>query len=709
MPVIMNNSAIIPAPIVSIREEIQTTPDGTKIGLGYNLILTGDLVAWKGSPTSSGQTGAGWGGPNNAFWQNAGYPPDQSVAAPERLYAIEFKQDCLNRLFSTDGQWLEFQSPDSNAPLKCQPRLVGIDFAEGNWFDRCGYTITLNCDLLYLNGVPVQPNDKLSELVSNASESWQIEEGEVAKTYHLVHNCSATGKRRFDSSGNQTGFPWQDAKNFIQNRLVLGYNSTSSFSPLPGQYVVASGFAGSGSVINFANLQAYDIAISDTVDELAGTYSVTESWTLATPSSGTNVYSINIEKLSTEPNTTTNITVQGLIKGFYTQLGDYDGRFSAAQYTWNQLRGTNLYNLVSTYATGVVVNQYPLVANFEENPLEGTIQYTYKYSDRPQSGDVFDEYTIYKKNTIEDYRASVGIQGRITGRSYDSDTSDQRMIRSLTYWNILSVYPVIYNRVINSNAFPEISGLRTYPTTVDVNMDWSNGLINYTYEYNNRQNDNDQNDDSVKEDYVVGSSFSREEGRTIYTINGTITGLSITDIDPRTAKYNAANTYFQNITSSLLLTRVLNTFGPVIQNLNPISTTVEKNPTEGSVNYNYQYSNEPSPFLVGVLSEVIDVSEVNANGQINVFASIPVMGRVLGPVLQDMTTTKEKIRTINIETVVSPTGAATISGVLALRPNYDSVVAGAKPTAGTVYVDDDTNSWTWRNGRYTRTVRWIYQ
>lgn len=713
MGVRYGENSIEPGPIVRLAKQIETGGDGTKLGVVYAGTITGTLVAFRGSPQGGSLVGSDWGGPFNRFWQSSGYATDESVPSETRLKSIENKQEALRHLFAVDGQWLEWQARDGSAPLKCQPRIKNIVFEEGIWFDRCDYTIEIEADYLYLNGNPEVDTPFHDELISSASESWQIEDADVAKTFKLSHTASAVGKRKFDNTGEQVGMAWENAKEFIRNRLELGFDAISTFSPIAGQTIAGSSFLNTGSALDLSTFNAYNFVRSETVDELAGSYSVNESWTLAVPSSGTDVYTVGIRKFSAEPNTTTSVTIQGTIKGFYTTLNDYDARFANAQYVWDQLQGGDLFNRVNSYAPdGVALNAQAMVGSVDYNQLEGTITYSYEFSDRLTNGDTFEEYLISKTNNINDYKYSIEIQGKIIGRRYESDTQPtDKFDRALAVWNTLKVAPVIYNRIIASNYFPEAAGdIRQNPSSKKVDMDPANGMISYVYTFDNRKNDDNQNNEDVHEEYNISSAFSRENGISTYTITGSVEGLSIVDgSGAREAKYGAANSYWENIAQTKIAPRVESYYSIVLSNTTPVETEVQKNPTLGTINYTYKYTNEQPPYVAGALSEVISIQDQNKRANIKVPAVIPVIGRTVGPVLQDMATTPERVRSIDIETVFPPMPGGDLLAAYAGSPNYDAIVATIQPTASQVFTVDDSETWVPRNGRYSRTVRWVYQ
>lgn len=711
MGVIYDNIALIPAPLAEYRRVPHLTGDGTPIGYIFEITISGTFLPNKGSPQSGSLSGAGWGGPSNLFWISSGYPPDESISLDHRLYAIEAKQAAVRDLFSKDGLWLEFQSPDGSIPLKCQPRFKDVVLNRDTWAVKCDYVIVLEADIMYLNGTPQPANVNVAELVSAANENWDLSDGEVAKTYRLSHTMSAVGKRQFDTQGNQVGLAWQNAQQFIQNRLGPGFNTTTGFSPIPGNQIVASSFLNNGSVIDLSTLTAYDFARLETIDEWAGSYSLTESWLLATAASGTDVYTITVHKMSEAPETTTEVAVQGLIKGFYTGLNDYNQRYSAAQYVWNQLDGANLYNRVQSYASGISLNQQALTGSVDYNPTDGTISYNYQFSDRiASSGDIFEEYVVSKNVSQSDYKTTISIDGRIIGRRYETDTDPNlKFNRAFNVWQTLLPFPAMYNKVVGLGMFPEVVDLKQNPVTQKVDMDKVNGVISYSYEFNNRKNDNDLNDENVYEEYGISSEFNRENGFKTYSIQGTIEGLNnlVTGSGAREAKINSAKNYWNLIAPSSLLNRVL-TIAGTLNNQTPIESEYQQS-TNGTISYTYRYTTEPVPYASGALSEILTVVNNNSNGTVNIFGRVPVPGRTQGPVLQDMSTTPEKVRQISIETVFPCAQGGNILNDINPPFNYDPIVAQLVPNAGTIYRDEDVYTWTPRTGRYTRSVQWTYQ
>ncbi len=701
--------ALIPAPQVAIVDEPILAQNQTRIGTTYKLTINGTLVNYKGSPRADTTASVGWGGIGNQFWTSAGYPPDETnlTLSQHQLYQIQSKQAALQSLFSQDGLWLEFTSQDGSTPFRCQPKNAVITFEAGVWFQLCNYTITLDADVVYLNGAILQ-GIGYSDLIQSTSESWDLQPADVPGTFTASHAANAVGKKAFDSVGNQTKSAWEVAKDYVNSKLTLGWVGASAFSALPGQTIFQQSSLASG-VINLSTLSAYNFSRTEQVDEIQGSYGVVESWTLAR-GSGTDIYQINVKHITDEPYTTALATIQGTMKGFYTSLFDYDTRLFAAEWMLKEAQTNNtFFSRVSNVDSGRNYNLLPTQGSLDYNQQDGSITYQYEYCNKLYQGEALDVFTVARKNSIDEYKTNYSIQGSIRGRKYDSDLSTTGSFqRAFTWWTALNNTSTLYHRVISSEYFPEAASLGVQPTPINlsVDMDESNGVINYSAEYTNRRNDSDNNNDTVEETYQLSNNFSRQDGIITYNINGTVRGLSISGANPKLDRYNAAAAYFAAYTQPNLLTRVTNYYSVTLPNTNPQDIEIQRNPTEGSVTYNYGFKNIPATLIPGVLSETITISERNWVGQLNTTAKIPIIGRAAGVLIQDMQTTDLKTRTVNIETVLGPTGAATLALSFALKPDYSSFLDGIKPT--NAYVDDANSSFDLHFGRYSQNITWIY-
>lgn len=202
---------------------------------------------------------------------------------------------------------------------------------------------------------------------------------------------------------------------------------------------------------------------------------------------------------------------------------------------------------------------------------------------------------------------------------------------------------------------------------------------------------------------TVNIRQSIDDQKVNVTLDGTITGLEqrdnitgnvlVTRYTNALAKYNAVFPFF--------LTRA-QSFSGYTMNSVALLKQVSENNINGVITYNFSYNNRLAPSTSGALSEIITITD---NIGSDVFALIPIPGRAIGPIIQDMDTVRENRRDITIE-IVMP--AATVDFVYPY-PNTDSIVIPLIPSALQVLKEKDTPSYTPFTGRYTRQVSFVYQ
>jgi hypothetical protein len=165
-------------------------------------------------------------------------------------------------------------------------------------------------------------------------------------------------------------------------------------------------------------------------------------------------------------------------------------------------------------------------------------------------------------------------------------------------------------------------------------------------------------------------------------------------------------------------------------NIIPISTSEAHNTRKGSLSYTYQFNNKPN-FITGVISSNIAVDTTFPN---DVFAESFVLGRTLGPVLQDLGTITSAKKNITIEVNVIPPKHMngllmsspdcplyhggyvyqTITGIIeGLKPYGDQQSAYFNPArindAGKVFVVNNQENWNPTQGKYTLSLGYVYQ
>lgn len=413
MPVTYNSQAIIPAPFVRVEKEYQTTDDGTPVGSLFLITLSGHVIPHKGSPNSSG-----------VFWNQSGYPPDEVLTSDQQLGAIMVKMQALRTLFATPGQTFEVVGIDGVKTMQCNPRIRGNGIGDGFWFNEASYSVTLECDTLLINGVE-DTGDIQNYKVSKANEEWNVEILDVnLGTYRLTHSLSAVGKRFYDNTGALVKAAWQNAQDYVLNKIGLG---------LKPARMAADG------VLNADTVQAFNYLRGQSISELGGVFSVTETWVCFDPAGGPAAY----EEFEINTRTGMDGRSQVSVAGNITGLAKYDnttralitGKYANATAKWALIQ-PSLFSRAQT-VSGVTLNPVALNTTRGDNEIAGTIQYGYEYDNRPNADSVI---TGAKSVVIAvdidnpaDVFAKIPIPGRAIGPILQamSTVTEKRMVISV--------------------------------------------------------------------------------------------------------------------------------------------------------------------------------------------------------------------------------------------------------------------------------------
>jgi hypothetical protein len=169
------------------------------------------------------------------------------------------------------------------------------------------------------------------------------------------------------------------------------------------------------------------------------------------------------------------------------------------------------------------------------------------------------------------------------------------------------------------------------------------------------------------ENYSLSLSSSSDSTTQTVSINGTIKGLSSIPpsgtifggnfTDGRNTPYENATIKYNEVTgnggfgvTSHIYKRVQNVT-PVTINPTPKSISVGVNEFTGEITYDIQFDSRPLANVPGTLSELVTINDTYPG---DVFASIPVLGRQTGPVLQYLGTRTEYRRDVSIDLVFEP-------------------------------------------------------
>jgi hypothetical protein len=242
--------------------------------------------------------------------------------------------------------------------------------------------------------------------------------------------------------------------------------------------------------------------------------------------------------------------------------------------------------------------------------------------------------------------------------------------------------------------------------------------------------------DSALENYTSSVSTSRDNPYVKVSIQGSIKGLAPRDFTDgqfasnttdTNSPFSKARSHYSSISNNgnfgvgcAIFKRADNV---VAQSLNsqPLSVSLGTNEITGEITYNLEFDNRPSNYFTNVLFENISVNDTYPG---DVFATIPVLGRPTGPILQFTFGRTEYKRDISIEIVLDYTdlGYGLDRGSFLLRkPSINEPTAGElrdlvgmlspanEPGIRKYFVSPPTESWNPKEGRYTLSIGWTYE
>lgn len=419
--VMYNGSRLIPAPLVRVDKQYSKTADGENIGTVFSLSIVGKVLAFKGSPDSSGN-----------WWTSGGYPPDETIPHDERLGVLIRKQEALRELFSEEGHMLEFQSADGTAPMKCNPRIISIEFTQDIWYNYFDYTINLEADVVYVNGQALG-EDGYSEYITEGSETWAFDTDEdrpqgpdTPRTYRVTHNVSAKGKRFYDDTGTLVKPAWKWAQDWVLPRL--GFDETIALSPEVNNLDEATPEYGAWNHIR-----------NEQIDEKGGNYSVTETWVLASTNA---IEEFTVSSRNSIDTGLTTVNIEGQVTGLEERNANFE--VTNSKYTNAQNKFAVVQAATHTRAqsySGVTLNVDSVSNTVGRNPVNGVITYSYEYNNRPSNlitGTLSESISVQDNWGVDSF-APIFVLGRNAGPVIQNLGTHRERSRQL---NIELVMPI---------------------------------------------------------------------------------------------------------------------------------------------------------------------------------------------------------------------------------------------------------------------------
>ena len=380
--------------------------------------------------------------------------------------------------------------------LKFYPQVQSVSFEEGIYVNTCKYTITLKADVLLdkdnkvftdgslnstyssVSGYFADPQSgiygfgstRLTEgqlraqfggFIEDFSESWSLEaedgngnttnRGNVTKAWRLTRNTSATGRTHYGHVGGLSGVridAWVEARNYLYKNVLYGtiYQGYASgnWQKYPNYY----NYSFASGLLNLSNrYKGYNHAVTENIDRVAGSYSISETWLLSQEDAYEN-YKMSISSSLGGP--FVNVSIDGTIKGLSLIVpsgtvygGESDltadpfpltraiqapitppnSAYQNALIKYHHVSNSGRFGLISDIykranaSVGANLNSQPKSISLGLNEFTGEITYNVEFDNRPLNliSGVLTENISVNDTYPGDVFAMIPVIGRATG------------------------------------------------------------------------------------------------------------------------------------------------------------------------------------------------------------------------------------------------------------------------------------------------------
>lgn len=342
---------------------------------------------------------------------------------------------------------------------------------------------------------------------------------------------------------------------------------------------------------------------------------------------------------------------------------------------------------------------------------DGTYEVNDSWLSMPTGISYVEDYTI-ECATDEKYLKTIRVAGQIKGLSRVADLELQGKYLNPDY--------------AGDSSTGATSGLISNRATIAISGSSFNSLIDETQDIHYRDNNTASTVTQITQSKYLNAQSGWLNDIKPFLYSRACLGIKSAD---RNVDYIQANVVPQPPPNNPIYSyeRLLNVI--------PVSTAEGYDPRKGTISYSYEYTNKFNYFS-GVIAENISMTD---NNPTDVVSEVFVLGRRLGPVIQNLGARTTAKRELTVDVVVLPPSAlagfvmtntacplytggtiytAIDTLVKQLKPFGDRPVAVFGNTGtrlntvndtGQVFIAGDTTSWNPVNGTFSRSVSWIYQ
>lgn len=359
-----NNKYLRPAPFVNIETNVERYDNGDISNVTYRINIDGWILANQGSPTSSGVFG------------DFGPEICENIPVTGWTNSILRKSCSIQDLFGEDYKELCLGNQGYSGNITAYPRLISysLDTSDEN-AQYAKYSVELEADDLLCGGMSIRPSGSDS-CIRSYDEDWEFSYDRTNTTsdlgynriFEISHNISANGRPQI-VGGVVTKTAAQCAKEFVCERMSHGLGS-----PLPENCTLPSIYNASTKKRNYVDIH--------TVNELAGLYTVSESW-IYTSGDTTNNYTLSLSTSESEGYDA--VTIDGAITGYECRVSGYvtESAFTNAKLEWQSMTASSGFRNIAETVTGLTLDPQSESSTIGFNSFTGVIDYSYSYKERP--------------------------------------------------------------------------------------------------------------------------------------------------------------------------------------------------------------------------------------------------------------------------------------------------------------------------------------
>lgn len=437
-----------PTPLISITQNPIKNKLG-QLGSTYDITLNGAIVTGRKSTIV------------DDLDEEEAIPQDGPFSLPEKLPEILYRQNQLREFFANDGVFIEITDINNSTDPKLSfyAKVNSINFEEGIYVDICRYSISLTADYLIdsNNNVLVDgmaqsgvgqsnfrtANDRKSieqlildskGLVEDFNDTWSLDVNEdngsykngkfIPRSYTVSRNMTATGRKIHLNSTQSNPLinkeAWEHARDFLKFNVQSGIYSDDI------SQVFTSGFLGFDQSI----YRGFNHVRTENFDKSAGSYSVSDTWLLASGDEALETYNLSVSTSIDAPNVT--VSIDGTIKGLSPihasgyVANDTDNFVSPYDYAYqkyNEISNTGQFGIScdiykrANNAVAPQLNSQPRSISLGLNETAGEITYNLEFDNRPTNyfNDALSESINVNDTYPGDIFAIIPVIGRPTG------------------------------------------------------------------------------------------------------------------------------------------------------------------------------------------------------------------------------------------------------------------------------------------------------